>query len=353
MFKFLNNQSVIDCRSPPKRKRRHHSSPSTTKLSSCCCCDSITCSKQKYNAKNCRSRHHHCRHEPKRKNRMVDVHQKPYILKDKTPSKKRHEIITIKIDNVPEGSAIVSEKREKHRKSTDNRKDGSRIVCCCFIRKWKEEDHKSLRASHKSRCFCYCGRREWVMFAFITLIVAFILAFVFWPRTPLIRIEGAIRTGSTKVLTQTQQGSERMMMGNVAFESVWLLNITMDNRRNYLPSTRFNRIQIFAKDAMTGLLIGKGIQNDDGRVDLPGHTISTVQLPISINYQARDKSDTTFLNLLRACTNMTLQQQDKQHHHHPLPIQFWFTLYIFGLDWLGYKPSLIATPATGGFICPL
>lgn len=287
---------------------------------------------------------------------MVDVHQKPYISNEKTPPKKRHENITIKIDDIREG-AVSSDYREKRRISSDNGKDGSGVVCCCFIRKWKEEDSKAIRekTSHKRhiRCFCYCGRREWVMFAFITLVVAFILAFVFWPRTPLIRIEGAIRTGSTKVLTQTQQGSERMMMGNVAFESVWLLNITMDNRRNYLPTMRFNRIQIFAKDAMTGLLIGKGIQNDDGRVDLPGHTISTVQLPISINYQARDKSDSTFLNLLKACTNMTLQQQDKHHHHHPLPIQFWFTLYIFGLDWLGYKPSLIATPATGGFICPL
>ncbi|GAA5801555.1 hypothetical protein HPULCUR_007003 [Helicostylum pulchrum] len=204
---------------------------------------------------------------------------------------------------------------------------------CCFIGS-KQQGGK---------CFWFCGRREWVIITFLSVILSFVLAFILWPRTPLIRIEGAKLTVPNKV-TQTQHGTERMMMSNVAFESVWVLNITMDNRRNYL-STRFNRIQIIAKDALTGLLIGKG-QQDDNNIYLPGHTISTIQLPISVNYQARDRSDTTFSNLLRACTNTTEVQ------HHSLSIQFWFTLYIFGLDWLGYKPSVIATPATGGFFCP-
>lgn len=207
---------------------------------------------------------------------------------------------------------------------------------CCFVRKEGGRGH----------CFFFCGRREWVMITFLSVILSFVLAFIFWPRIPLIRIEGAMMTVPTNKVTQTQHGTERMMMSNVAFESVWLLNITMDNRRNYL-STRFNRIQIIAKDALTGLLIGKGQPDGNSDIYLPGHTISTIQLPISVNYQARDRSDTTFSNLLRACTNTTEIQQ-----HHSLSIQFWFTLYIFGLDWLGYKPSVIATPATGGFFCP-
>lgn len=173
-----------------------------------------------------------------------------------------------------------------------------------------------------------------------------VLVFFFWPRIPLIRIEGAINTIPTKV-TQTQQGGRT---SNVAFESTWLLNITMDNRRNFF-TTRFNRIQIIAKDAMTGLLIGKGLNNNVEAgivVYLPGKEISTIQLPISVNYQARDNTDPTFSNLVRACnTNSTLEMG-----HHSLSIHFWFTLYIFGLDWLGYKPTLIATPATGGFFCP-
>ncbi|KAI7869810.1 uncharacterized protein EV154DRAFT_127956 [Mucor mucedo] len=207
---------------------------------------------------------------------------------------------------------------------------------CCFVRKEGGRGH----------CFFFCGRREWVMITFISVILSFVLAFIFWPRIPLIRIEGAMMTVPTNKVTQTQHGTERMMMSNVAFESVWLLNITMDNRRNYL-STRFNRIQIIAKDALTGLLIGKGQPDGNSDIYIPGQTISTIQLPISVNYQARDRSDTTFSNLLRACTNTTEIQQ-----HHSLSIQFWFTLYIFGLDWLGYKPSVIATPATGGFFCP-
>ena len=213
------------------------------------------------------------------------------------------------------------------------------MAWCCFIRRRKEKDLVLPGAKDQRACFCYCGRREWVMMTFVLVVVGCILGFVLWPRTPLIRIEGAMRTGPTKV---TQTGSERMM-SNVAFESVWILNITMDNRRNYLP-TRFNRIQIYAKDAVTGLLIGKGTDSEFGQETIPGRTISTIQLPISINYQARDKFEPTFSNLLKACT---------ETQHHSLPIHFWFTLYIYGLDWLGYKPSLIATPANGGFICPL
>jgi hypothetical protein len=178
-----------------------------------------------------------------------------------------------------------------------------------------------------------------------------VLIFFFWPRLPLIRIEGSVNTVPTKV-TQTQGGGK---ITNVAFETTWLLNVTMDNRRNYF-TTRFNRIQIIVKDALTGLLIGKGVHS---MVYLPGYTISTIQLPIAVNYQARDNADTTFSNLIRACiyhnttsNDTMLSSNTTKFNHHSLSIQFGFTLYIFGLDWVGYKPTVIATPAAGGFFCP-
>ncbi|KAI8640103.1 hypothetical protein BD408DRAFT_420307, partial [Parasitella parasitica] len=224
------------------------------------------------------------------------------------------------------------------------------IGSCCFIQHGETSKRQAAlytaRKSKKKTYQCYCGRRAWVVTTFLTVITIAVLFFFIWPRIPLIRIEGAINTIPTKV-TQTQQGGR---ISNVAFESTWLLNITMDNRRNYL-TTRFNRIQIIVKDTMTGLLIGKGLNNnadDSTAVYLPGKAISTIQLPISVNYQARDTTDTTFSNLIRACnTNSTIEAG-----HHSLPIHFWFTLYLFGLDWLGYKPTIIATPATGGFFCP-
>ncbi|CAO3655244.1 unnamed protein product [Mucor fragilis] len=229
-------------------------------------------------------------------------------------------------------------------------KVGVWVGSCCFIQ-WvgssKQDPILPIKQRDPDRHSCCWGRRAWVMLAFLAVLMSAVLVFFFWPRIPLIRIEGAINTIPTKV-TQTQQGGRT---SNVAFESTWLLNITMDNRRNFF-TTRFNRIQIIAKDAMTGLLIGKGLNNNVEAgivVYLPGKEISTIQLPISVNYQARDSTDATFSNLMRAChhTNTTTASG-----HHSLSIHFWFTLYLFGLDWLGYRPTLIATPATGGFSCP-
>ncbi|EPB88647.1 hypothetical protein HMPREF1544_04519 [Mucor circinelloides 1006PhL] len=232
-----------------------------------------------------------------------------------------------------------------------NSEVGMWVGSCCFIQcgggLGKQDPILPTKHRHHrdGRCCCW-GRRAWVIITFLMVLMIAVLVFFFWPRIPLIRIEGAINTIPTKV-TQTQQGGRT---SNVAFESTWLLNITMDNRRNFF-TTRFNRIQIIAKDAMTGLLIGKGLNNNVEAgivVYLPGKEISTIQLPISVNYQARDTTDTTFSNLMKAChVNSTTESS-----HHSLSIHFWFTLYIFGLDWLGYKPTLIATPATGGFFCP-
>lgn len=239
---------------------------------------------------------------------------------------------------------------------------------CCFIRygssKGKLKTPPPLPPPYtkndyyNSFCCCCFGRRLWVFTVFVFVLFLAVLVFFFWPRLPLIRVEGAINTIPTKV-TQTQQGGK---ITNVAFETAWLLNITMDNRRNYF-TTRFNKIQIIVKDALTGLLIGKGVHNtadnsEDTTIYLPGYTISTIQLPISISYQARDNSDTTFSNLIRACVyhNMTIAttatNSTANFNHHSLSIQFWFTAYIFGLDWIGYKPTVIATPAAGGFFCP-
>ncbi|GAN01240.1 hypothetical protein MAM1_0005c00672 [Mucor ambiguus] len=267
-------------------------------------------------------RHHHRKHS---RNNKIDI-----------------------IKSVANSEDVVPEISEKS-------KEGIWVSSCCFIQ-WagssKQDPILPLKHRHakdadrRRRCCCCWGRRAWVMLAFLAVLVVTVLVFFFWPRIPLIRIEGAINTIPTKV-TQTQQGGRT---SNVAFESTWLLNITMDNRRNFF-TTRFNRIHIIAKDAMTGLLIGKGLNNNVEAgivVYLPGKAISTIQLPISVNYQARDSTDATFSNLMRAChTNTTMASG-----HHSLSIHFWFTLYLFGLDWLGYKPTLIATPATGGFFCP-
>ncbi|CEP13760.1 hypothetical protein [Parasitella parasitica] len=274
------------------------------------------------------SREHERQHHRHARNNQIHVIESPHQTKDHVPENTNESTIGVWI-----GSFCFIQCGKNARK----RQTVLPTTATTTIQNSTKKTHQ-----------CCCGRRVWVVTAFLTVVMIAVLFFFIWPRIPLIRIEGAINTIPTKV-TQTQQGGRT---SNVAFESTWLLNMTMDNRRNYL-TTRFNRIQIIVKDTMTGLLIGKGSNNnaDDGTaIYLPGRAISTIQLPISVNYQARDTTDTTFSNLVRACNvNSTTSNEA---NHHALPIHFWFTLYFFGLDWLGYKPTIIATPATGGFFCP-
>lgn len=204
---------------------------------------------------------------------------------------------------------------EKERKKADDenkckkqrKKKSSNSLFCCLVQRWQEDNNNRLPTTsnphqkrRKGHCLCFCGRRKWVFLIFLCVIISVVLAVVLWPRIPLIRVEGAQLSSSAKV-TQTQQYVNNAIIGNVAFESTWLLNITMDNRSNLL-NTRFDKIQIVAKDAMTGLPIGKSL--NDNIIWVAGHTISTIQLPMTINYQARDRSDATFSNLLRACIDI-------------------------------------------------
>ncbi|KAI9484211.1 MAG: hypothetical protein EXX96DRAFT_169122 [Benjaminiella poitrasii] len=264
----------------------------------------------------------------------------------------------------------ATNKLNNKKNSDDGDKSRGFWIGCCFIscgkkpsreafeeRKWKrEQQRKSQQQSKGSRRGC--GRRGWVFCTFLTLIVFVLVTYFLWPRTPLMRIEGASLTSATKV-SETKQG---VMVGNVAFESEWLVNVTIDNRQNHIP-TRLVKVQVIAKDALTGLIIGKGVHNDDPspeHIVLAPDSISNIQLPIRVDYQARDSTDTTFVDLVKACSpkhpilfNTSSDSGSNQDQREALPLHFWITLHFFGLDWLGYKPTVIATPATGGFACPL
>lgn len=234
-------------------------------------------------------------------------------------------------------------------------------VGCCFVscgqrpsRKTIEQRQKKRREKEidedirpKNRGF---GRRGWVFCTFLSLLVLILITYFLWPRTPLMRIEGASLASPAKV-TETRQG---VMVGNVAFESEWMVNITVDNRQNHVP-TRLVQVQVLAKDALTGLVIGKGLHNDDANPEhiiLAPNAISTIQIPIHVDYQARDSADTTFVDLTKACSPLIPFRSPDSNQREALPLHFWITLHFFGLDWLGYKPTVIATPATGGFACP-
>ncbi|KAG1146647.1 hypothetical protein G6F37_004556 [Rhizopus arrhizus] len=237
---------------------------------------------------------------------------------------------------------------------------------CCFISCGQRSDHRNVAQSqspHRNKAQSdknhhkrqrRCGRRGWVICIFLFLIIFVLVIYFIWPRTPLMRIEGASLTTPAK-MSETKQGA---MVGNVAFESDWLVNITVDNRQNHVP-TRLVQVQVVTKDALTGLVIGRGLHNNDPNPEpivLPPNSITTIQIPIHVDYQARDSTDTTFLDLIRACAPKHFSDMNNSplpiNQNEALPLHFWITLHFFGLDWLGYKPTIIATPATGGFACP-
>lgn len=264
--------------------------------------------------------------------------------------------------------AISTTKLRKHletERNDDSNNARGFWVGCCFVSCGQRPSKKSIEQHQKqrrekdlegdmrpkNRGF---GRRGWVFCTFLSLLLAILVTFFLWPRTPLMRIEGASLTSPAKI-TETRQG---LMVGNVAFESEWLVNITVDNRQNHVP-TRLVQIQVLAKDALTGLVIGKGLHNDDSNSEhivLAPNTISTIQLPIHVDYQARDSTDTTFVDITKACSPQKMipspDGNSQASTRESLPLHFWITLHFFGLDWLGYKPTVIATPATGGFACP-
>lgn len=194
--------------------------------------------------------------------------------------------------------------------------------------------------------FWYCHRGCLLLCLFFFIVILGFLLFLVWPRVPLLRIEGTSIVTPVEIV-QTQQG----WMQNVMFTTTWLVNVTVDNRQNYIP-TRLNKVQVIVKDAVTNALVGKGSHYDGGGGDATTDLvlmdgISTVSLLVSVNYQARDMSDATFLDLVHAC------HRNVNDLPSSLPLHFWITLYMFGFDWLGFTPTIIATPASSGFFCPV
>ncbi|CAO3600680.1 unnamed protein product [Absidia cylindrospora] len=280
------------------------------------------------------------------------------------------------------------------------------------LKQQQKQQQKQQKQQQQHRT---CGRRWRVFALFLSTLFLIILSCIFWPRTPLIRIEGASLLSPAKV-TETSQGA---MLGNVQFESQWMVNFTVDNRQNWLLPTRLVQFHLLVKDALTGNVVGKGFQNDHPEsLVLDPRAISTVQLGVYLDYQARDVSDTTFSSLKKACVisssttttkrrsllmargdgNETIATTPMDQHntnnttnhtmttsgsntnnnqtistspppappappaspaaaaskeHESLSLLFWVTLHIWGLDVFGYKPTVMVAPATGGFVCPL
>lgn len=176
---------------------------------------------------------------------------------------------------------------------------------------------------------------------FTLILVVAVGVFVSWPRTPLVRINGPAMLTMPPKISKTEYVNAA---GNVAFETGWLVRATIDSNDNYIPLPFAPDIVV--KDALTGVVVGHLDTKQYQVVTIPPQTLTDVTLPIHVDYEARDASDTTFSNLKRGCMAAPDERRES------LQLQFWITLHYPALDTLGYKPSLVALPATGGFACP-
>ncbi|ORX45650.1 hypothetical protein DM01DRAFT_1339881 [Hesseltinella vesiculosa] len=320
----------------------------------------------------------------------------------------------------------------------DELERGFWIGNCCFISCQKQRPKQQTMIQKKKNAYKNAaspedrsrGRRRCCVFLFfLAAVLLSLMSFLLWPRTPLIRVEGGSLISPVSI-TETGHGT---LVGNVQFESQWLVHFTVDNRANWLVPTRFIQVHLLVKDALTGNIIGKGYQNDHPEtVVLEPRTISNIQLAVALDYQARDFTDATFASLKSACissspslpannntpntnttapiinngtipianatstntstptnstnstnanhlarrgpldsdqhpaSNVTTSNNSNTTQYPPIPnshapdqqqqplsLLFWITLHIWGLDVFGYRPTVVATPANGGFLCPL
>ncbi|CAO3626625.1 unnamed protein product [Cunninghamella blakesleeana] len=174
-------------------------------------------------------------------------------------------------------------------------------IGCCFLTygRKRPNDRTMMMLTKKKQHERNCGRRWRVFALFLSFIVIIIMTTILWPRTPLIRVEGASLLQPAKI-TETIQGT---IGSNVQFESQWMVNFTIDNRQNWIVPTRLVQLHVLVKDSLTGNIIGKGFQNDHPEpITLAPQSISTLQLGVSLDYQARDMLDSTISSLKNACT---------------------------------------------------
>ncbi|KAI9477109.1 hypothetical protein BDB00DRAFT_934113 [Zychaea mexicana] len=198
----------------------------------------------------------------------------------------------------------------------------------------QEQDDKATNASRRKRK----RRTVCVITTFAILMAGAITTFLTWPRTPLFRIDGASLLQSPSI-TETHFTNA----GNVAFESAWSVTASIDNRQNYIPLHFTMETVVKSSGTVIGRHLQQQQQQEGQQVDLPARSISQVNIPVYIDYEARQASDPIFSSLRRACVEIS---------HEALQLQFWITIHIAGLEWTSYNPSIVATPATGGLLCP-
>ncbi|CAO3691682.1 unnamed protein product [Umbelopsis ramanniana] len=177
-----------------------------------------------------------------------------------------------------------------------------------------------------------CGISFFICIPFWTvfIIAAALIWYFCWPRTP------TLSFGDASVKDGPVWGPDT----NPALQSDWYVNITIDNSANWVP-TRINNIAFNVLDTNTQQFVGHGNTNS---FTLPGRSIQTLNVTVSINYTASSTTDQTFTDLYSACGPQKVGDSP------PLSIDFQAVFDIWGIVW---HPVAIVSPGPDGFNCPL
>ncbi|ORZ18719.1 hypothetical protein BCR42DRAFT_449866 [Absidia repens] len=177
-----------------------------------------------------------------------------------------------------------------------------------------------------------------VYIVFLMIILGGIATFFCWPRTPMVVV------GSHAERQNAQQGTTwaTTLEKRPWMEATWLMNITLDNRDNWIP-TRLTRMEMTMVDSLTQNAFATASLDDLALA--PKTLVVLPNIVFHARYSARSDSDTTWQDLYRACGPQQKQGADRPS----LNINMKIVFHFLGIIWTS---TVNASPPSGGFLCP-
>jgi hypothetical protein len=125
-----------------------------------------------------------------------------------------------------------------------------------------------------------------VYISFLLILLGGIATFFCWPRIPLVAIGSHAQRHST------------MTMDKLQLQTTWLMNMTLDNRENWIP-TRLARMELTMVDSVTMASFASAVVTD--LVLAPGGSAVVPNIVVNVSYMARVETDATWQALTKAC----------------------------------------------------
>ncbi|KAI8070732.1 hypothetical protein BC940DRAFT_317530 [Gongronella butleri] len=203
----------------------------------------------------------------------------------------------------------------------------------------RDDEHRAKERRQPERRRCRCAvHRCTVYLVFMALIFGGIATFFCWPRTPMVVVSSYAQRQDPQKATQWGITPDKRPW----MEGQWLINITLDNHENWIP-THIAKIDFTLLDSLTQQPFA--VANVEDLV-VPPHTNTILaNTNFYVHYSARTEADTTYQDLYHACAQPK-QGQDRASINVNMKVVFHYA----GILW---SSTVIASPPSGGFICPM